>query len=146
MHDGHDNVEEESRSNKHSAVCTNDNCEPSEMIDKVLLYHGDNDVSNALREITISSEKLEAKGSGKTTRSKKQSNKREVVDLGTLLNQCARTTTSYDQRNAIELLKLIRQHSSPYGDANQRLASYFADGLEARLAGTKISMYTPPFK
>lgn len=61
MHDGHDNVEEESRSNKHSAVCTNDNCEPSEMIDKVLLYHGDNDVSNALREITISSEKLEAK-------------------------------------------------------------------------------------
>ena len=36
---------------------------------------------------------------------------------------------------ANELLKQIRQHSSPSGDALQRLAHYFANGLEARLVG-----------
>jgi len=36
---------------------------------------------------------------------------------------------------ANELLKQIRQHSSPSGDALQRLAHYFVNGLEARLVG-----------
>ncbi|KAL5055910.1 hypothetical protein RYX36_036592 [Vicia faba] len=40
-----------------------------------------------------------------------------------------------DNRNANELLKHIKQHSSPFGDASQRVAHYFANGLEARLVG-----------
>ncbi|GFP91535.1 scarecrow-like protein 9 [Phtheirospermum japonicum] len=49
---------------------------------------------------------------------------------------CAQSITANDRGSANELLRKIRQHSSPFGDGNQRLAHYFADGLEARLAGT----------
>ncbi|KAE8671636.1 Scarecrow-like protein 11 [Hibiscus syriacus] len=42
---------------------------------------------------------------------------------------------------ANELLKQIRQHSSPFGDGNQRLAHYLADAVEARLAGTGSQIY-----
>ncbi|KAL0344531.1 UNVERIFIED_CONTAM: Scarecrow-like protein 9 [Sesamum radiatum] len=45
-----------------------------------------------------------------------------------------------DRRNANELLKQIKEHSSPFGDGSQRLAHYFAHGLEARLAGTGSQM------
>ncbi|PWA75251.1 GRAS family transcription factor [Artemisia annua] len=41
-----------------------------------------------------------------------------------------------DRRKANELLNEIRQHASPFGDGTQRLAHCFANGLEARLAGT----------
>jgi len=40
-----------------------------------------------------------------------------------------------DFRTARELLKQIRQDTSPSGDGSQRLAHYFANGLEAHLAG-----------
>ncbi|KAK4345570.1 hypothetical protein RND71_035746 [Anisodus tanguticus] len=46
-----------------------------------------------------------------------------------------------DCRSATELLKQIRLHSSPFGDGNQRLTHCFADGLEARLAGTSSQIY-----
>ncbi|KAI9072789.1 hypothetical protein K1719_045281, partial [Acacia pycnantha] len=44
---------------------------------------------------------------------------------------------NFDQRNANELLKQIRQHSSPFGDGIERLSHYFANGLEMRLAAGK---------
>ena len=74
-------------------------------------------------------------------RRKKHSGKKEVVDLRTLLISCAQAIAADDHRNASELLKKIRQHASPFGDGNQRLASCFADGLEARLAGTGSQIY-----
>ncbi|KAK6795793.1 hypothetical protein RDI58_009248 [Solanum bulbocastanum] len=40
--------------------------------------------------------------------------------------------------SATELLNQIRLHSSLFGDGNQILAHCFADGLEARLAGTGV--------
>ncbi|PHT46745.1 Scarecrow-like protein 11 [Capsicum baccatum] len=40
-----------------------------------------------------------------------------------------------------EKLKLIRLHRLPYGEATERMAHYFADALEARLAGTGIELY-----
>jgi len=46
-----------------------------------------------------------------------------------------------DRRSAAELLWKIKQHSSPRGDATQRLAHYFAEGLEARLAGSGSKLY-----
>lgn len=57
-----------------------------------------------------------------------------AVDLRTLLTSCAQAVASGDQESASEKLKQIRQESSPTGDKYQRLASVFADGLEARLS------------
>ncbi|KAJ0798009.1 putative transcription factor GRAS family [Helianthus annuus] len=84
-----------------------------------------------------SSNKGKGKGKGKSkARGKKQNRKKEVIDLRTLLITCAQSVAADDRRKANELLKQIRQHSSPFGDGTQRLAHCFADGLEARLAGT----------
>ncbi|WMV51967.1 hypothetical protein MTR67_045352 [Solanum verrucosum] len=83
---------------------------------------------------------------GRGGRGKKQSSKKEVIDLRSLLINCAQAVAADDCRSATELLKQVRLHSSPFGDGNQRLAHCFADGLEARLAGTgsqiKMSGFT----
>lgn len=73
---------------------------------------------------------------------RKQSYKNEVVELGTLLIQCAQAVSSDNRGSAKELLKEIRQHSLPFGSGSQRLAHCFANALEARLAGTGSRIYT----
>ncbi|KAK7402197.1 hypothetical protein VNO78_14259 [Psophocarpus tetragonolobus] len=73
------------------------------------------------------------RSNGKATK-KASTNKGTAVDLWTLLTQCAQAVASFDQRNANDLLSQIRQHSSAFGDGLQRLAHYFAIGLEIRLA------------
>ena len=140
---------EEGRSNKQSVNYAGDS-ESLEMYDEVLLCPGVNHDSKscALHDSSGNgaSKKLQQNGNsggsnGKTTRSKKQGSKGgDVVDFWSLLTQCAQAVSSSDQRTANELLKQIRQHSSQFGDGNQRLAHYFADALEARLAGTRVSM------
>ncbi|KAE8705668.1 Scarecrow-like protein 34 [Hibiscus syriacus] len=80
--------------------------------------------------------------SGSKTRGKKNDKKKEVVDLRTLLILCAQAISSNDNEAAKELIKQIRQHSSRAGDGSQRLAQYFVDALEARLAGTGTQIYT----
>ncbi|KAM4083324.1 hypothetical protein ACB094_08G047500 [Castanea mollissima] len=80
---------------------------------------------------------------GKTTLSKNEGKKGVIVDFWGLLTRCAQYVASSDKKTANELLKQIRLHSSPLGDRNQRLAHYFANALEARLAGTRIPVYTP---
>lgn len=125
----------------------------SNEIDLILLCSmGQGDVAlrslrNTLRTET-SKDKLkdhEPKGSsrskGKGGRGRKPKNKKEVIDLRTLLVTCAQAVAVDDRRNASELLKQIRQHASPFGDGNQRLAHCFANGLEARLAGTGSQIY-----
>ncbi|XP_039156106.1 scarecrow-like protein 9 [Eucalyptus grandis] len=72
---------------------------------------------------------------------KKKRGKVEVVDVRTLLIQCAQAVASNDHRSANALLNEIRKHASPFGDGTQRLAHYFANGLEARLAGTGSQIY-----
>lgn len=139
-----DNDEEELRSNKLSAAYTDDS-ELSDMFDEVLLC-GEGKSPPIFCANSKSSQISNSVGSnGKTSRSKKGSNKSTnlsaSVDLWTLLTQCAQAVGSYDQRNANEILKQIRQHSSPFGDGLQRLAHYFADGLESRLAAG-----TPKYK
>ncbi|XP_045826615.1 scarecrow-like protein 30 [Trifolium pratense] len=137
--------EEDLRSSKVSAVYSDDS-ELSEMFDEVLLckdgkspsIFGANSEPSSLSHVSSS-----LGSNGKTSRSKKGSNKvkklSSTVDLWTLLTQCAQAVGSYDQRNANDILKQIRQHSSAHGDGLQRLAHYFADGLEARLsAGTPM--------
>ncbi|XP_044982985.1 scarecrow-like protein 9 [Hordeum vulgare subsp. vulgare] len=71
---------------------------------------------------------------------KGRKSKARVIDLHTLLIHCARATTD-DRRRAGELLMEIQLHASPAGDGTQRLAYWFAEGLEARLAGTGSQVY-----
>ncbi|KAM4083313.1 hypothetical protein ACB094_08G046600 [Castanea mollissima] len=133
---------EEGRSNKQTAVYVEET-ELSEMFDKVLLcteapaaMYGDNcehlqnDVSKAFLE-------TQGGNGGKGSRNKKQV-KKETVDLRNLLILCAQAVSAGDVRTANELLKQVRDHSTPFGDGSQRLAHFFANGLEARLAGTKV--------
>ncbi|KAK6146912.1 hypothetical protein DH2020_017824 [Rehmannia glutinosa] len=82
--------------------------------------------------------------SGKKGCNKKQNRKKEVIDLRTLLINCAQAVAADDCRNANVLIKQIRKHSSPCGDGNQRLAHYFADALEARSAGRGSQIYKSP--
>lgn len=137
---------EDGRSNKHSAVYSESTVR-SEMFDMVLLCSGGKNDS-ALRESLQNGstkgmqQNSHSKGShsGKA-RGKKQGGKKDVVDLRTLLTLCAQAVAVNDQRNANELLKQIRQHSSQAGDGMQRLAHYFACGLEARMAGSETQIY-----
>ncbi|KAL6646419.1 hypothetical protein ACP70R_018027 [Stipagrostis hirtigluma subsp. patula] len=64
-----------------------------------------------------------------------------AVDLHTMLIHCAKAISADDRHRATDLLKQIRQHSSVTGDGTQRMAHYFAEGLEARLAGTGNRLY-----
>ncbi|OEL20705.1 Scarecrow-like protein 9, partial [Dichanthelium oligosanthes] len=77
-----------------------------------------------------------AGGNGKSKAKGSRRGGREVVDLRTLLIHCAQAVASDDRRSATEMLKQIKQHASPQGDAMQRLAHCFAEGLQARVAGT----------
>uniref|UniRef100_J3NAH4 Uncharacterized protein n=1 Tax=Oryza brachyantha TaxID=4533 RepID=J3NAH4_ORYBR len=80
-------------------------------------------------------------GGEKRPRGRRSTIHTETVDLHNLLLQCAQAVTTDDRRSAHELLRQIKQHSSPWGDAAQRLAHCFAQGLEARLAGTGSQVY-----
>lgn len=137
---------EEGRGNKQSAVST-ESVVRSEMFDKVLLCSkGQNEA--ALRaswktSMKNSSEDDQSRTSnGGKGRGKRRGRKKDVVDLRSLLSLCAQAVGSNDHRSANDLLRQIRQHSSPSGDGNQRMAHYFADGLEARLAGVGTKTYS----
>uniref|UniRef100_A0ACD6AM32 Uncharacterized protein n=1 Tax=Avena sativa TaxID=4498 RepID=A0ACD6AM32_AVESA len=81
------------------------------------------------------------KGSGKSRRPRKGQVDSEMVDLHTLLLHCGEALSTDNRQGASDLLKRIKQNSSPLGDAAQRLAHYFAEGLEARLAGRGSELY-----
>nr|GMC59264.1 scarecrow-like protein 14 [Ipomoea batatas] len=137
---------DEGRSHKQSAV-SSESTVKLEMFDKVLLCSGGKNES-ALRQSwqNVSSKNamdndLPKGSNGKKSRGKKQGGKSEVVDLRTLLTLCAQAVAADDRRTAHEFLKQIRQHSSQTGDGMQRVAHYFADGLEARMAGSGTQIY-----
>ncbi|XWS59824.1 hypothetical protein CRYUN_Cryun08bG0155200 [Craigia yunnanensis] len=137
-----DDVEtEEERSSKQAAVYSESTVR-SEMFDMVLLCSSGKAPTQftALRESLRNGTGKKVQQNGKSKgpnggkgRGKKQNGKKEVVDLRTLLIHCAQAVAADNGRSgsANELLKQIRQHSSPFGDGNQRLAHCFADGLEA---------------
>ncbi|KAI4383859.1 hypothetical protein MLD38_009654 [Melastoma candidum] len=141
-----DDVLQGERSSKQSAVFIRDESEPSELFDEVLLCPGEPfcslDNPGAASRFQQSGHSKRS-SNGKTTRKKKRDGKGDMVDLWTLLTQCAQSVASNDHRSSNELLKQIRQHSSSYGDGTQRLAHYFANGLEARLARTETPSYSP---
>ncbi|KAL3581561.1 hypothetical protein D5086_015893 [Populus alba] len=133
------------RSNKQCAVYSESTASSADF-DMVLLNCGKDD--SALRAALHNGESKsvqqngQAKGSnGGKARGKRQGGKRDVVDLRTLLTLCAQAVAADDRRSANDLLKQIRQNAPSTGDAMQRLANIFADGLEARLAGSGTQIY-----
>lgn len=148
--DNEDNVEIE-RNSKQAAVFSESPLR-SDVFDILLLHsEGDgkkhlslyrqtfrNNTSNSIIQNGQTPKGLKKRGKG---RGRKQSVKKDVVDLRTLLINCAQAVAADDHKSALELLKLVRQHCSPFGDGNQRLAHCFANGLEARLAGTGSQIY-----
>ncbi|KAI3667068.1 hypothetical protein L6452_42111 [Arctium lappa] len=150
---GEDDIGKEERSIKQAAIYQ-DSTLRSKEIDLILLCsQGQGDVALRSLRYTLrketSKDRLKdmepkglSKGKGKGKgRSRKQKNTKEVIDLRTLLITCAQAIAADDRRNANELLRQIRQHASPFGDGSQRLAHCFANGLEARLAGTGSQIY-----
>ncbi|KAL6654483.1 hypothetical protein ACP70R_007948 [Stipagrostis hirtigluma subsp. patula] len=116
--------------------------ENGELVDKIVI----NGYELCLKEMQglriamdSETEKNNRKGDRKSGKGRQSTN--QVVDFHTLLIHCAQAVATGDSRSAIELLRQIKQHSSPSGDATQRLAHCFAEGLEARLAGTGSQVY-----
>ncbi|KAK8514807.1 hypothetical protein V6N12_057703 [Hibiscus sabdariffa] len=135
---------EEERGSKQAAV-SEETTVRSEILDMVLLCSSIRPPSpyTDLRESLRNGTGKKDKQNGGKGRGKKHKEKKEVVDLRTMLIHCAQAVAA-DERScgaANELLKQIRKHSSPFGDGNQRLAHYLADALEARLAGTGSQIY-----
>lgn len=140
---------DEERNSKQAAIFP-ESILRSDLFDKVLLRTPGNglDEFNALRDTLRdgAAKKVpqngQSKGSNVTKgRGKRKGGKKEVVDLRNLLIQCAQDVAADDRRSANELLKQIRQHSSPFGDGSQRLSHCFANAFEARLAGTGSQIY-----
>lgn len=141
---------EENRSSKQAAVSTEFTLR-SEMIDKILLCslgegreHLESkreELQNGMSKSVPQNEKSKGSNGGKGRGKKQSGNKKDVVDLRSLLISVAQAVAADDHRTANELLKKVRLHSSPFGDGTQRLAHCFADGLEARLAGTGSQIY-----
>ncbi|KAK2996055.1 hypothetical protein RJ640_022172 [Escallonia rubra] len=142
---------QEGRSNKQLASSFEEP-EQSELFDKVLLSPRFNpgifDVSEPYpaEEGLKTKNKLLQHGQSKKSkagrpRGKKQGKIKEVVDLRNLLTQCAQAVASSNIETAGEIIKQIRQHSSPYGDGMERLAHYFVNAIESRLAGNGTNLY-----
>ncbi|KAJ4779281.1 GRAS transcription factor [Rhynchospora pubera] len=119
----------------------------NEVFDAFLLLFGPKSTEEVttIREILqkeIRYEQSEAKASKKKSIKidKNQIGKGSVI-LCSLLVSCSETVFTNNWLAAIELMKEIREWSSPTGDSIQRLAYYFIDGLEARLAGTGSEIY-----
>ncbi|XP_068339129.1 uncharacterized protein [Pyrus communis] len=150
-HEREDADLEVGRSTKQSAVYEDTEADLSEIFDKVLVCGGGKSkpIVSEGEEVCLDEANKALQQNGQSvgtsngkTRAKKKGDKKEVIDLRTLLISCAQAVSSDDRRTANELLKQIRQHSSAFGDSSQRLAHCFANGLEARLAGTGTQIYT----
>ncbi|CAN6373799.1 unnamed protein product [Urochloa humidicola] len=123
--------DEVSRASKAVKMMAQEEIGAPEMFNE-MMFHGYEICISGMENLHISmateSEKNNRKSISKKTR--------DVVDLRTLLILCAQAVAANNHMSARELLKQIKKHASASGDATQRLAQYFAKGLEARLVGT----------
>uniref|UniRef100_A0A1J3K2X3 Scarecrow-like protein 33 n=1 Tax=Noccaea caerulescens TaxID=107243 RepID=A0A1J3K2X3_NOCCA len=137
----------EERSKKQPAVDV-DEAELSDMFDKILLFGQPKEKPVCILHKSFSKEPASSfskthKGEKKPAASNgNDSMKETTADLRKLLVSCAQAVSVNDRRTADELLRKVRQHSSSFGDGTERLAHYFANSLEARLAGTGTQVYT----
>ncbi|XAR58975.1 hypothetical protein NMG60_11014575 [Bertholletia excelsa] len=135
LHHGENDLDD-GRSNKQLAISADDSV-IHEMFDKVLSLCSKNGSDALPTEQKDESQQNELVSGSicEIALSKKGVKKRQAVDMRTLLLRCMQSVADSDHQNANKLLKQIRLRSSPLGDGTQRLAHYFANGLEARLLG-----------
>ncbi|XP_074267983.1 scarecrow-like protein 30 [Silene latifolia] len=133
----------EERNSKQIAASNEEYVEMKNFDDILICEEGKDDISPFTRKnaVTEVEKSLKPKDRRRKSGRGKRKPKEEVVDLRNLLIECAQAVTSADLVTANELLKQIRQHASAYGDSAQRVAYYFANGLEARMAGTGSDLY-----
>ncbi|KAJ0718795.1 putative transcription factor GRAS family [Helianthus annuus] len=138
-----DLVEAERNSKQRAVYSEPDVSVRSKMFDDVLLCDGPKthpfQCDFVCKEIGNKGQPDKPKGSNVVKACEKK--QKEVADLRTLLSLCAQSVSINDQRGVTDLLKRIREHASPTGDAMQRLAHYFSAGLEARMAGSGTGIY-----
>ncbi|KAG7572935.1 Transcription factor GRAS [Arabidopsis suecica] len=137
----------EERSRKQSAVYVDETDELTEMFDKILIFGEAKEQPVCILNENFPKEPTKASSFGKSPKGEKpdasgNSYTKETPDLRTMLVSCAQAVSINDRRTADDLLSRIRQHSSSYGDGTERLAHYFANSLEARLAGIGTQVYT----
>ncbi|KAL6653854.1 hypothetical protein ACP70R_008778 [Stipagrostis hirtigluma subsp. patula] len=134
---GDDDLEAEAGRTTKVAAVEPDEAGAREMFDEMML-RGYDACSEEMEGLSIATDKGEAADGSKRARKKNRARgKRHVpkaIDLHALLTCCANALND-DRRSAEELLKQIKQHTSPTAGATQRLAHCFVQGLEARLAG-----------
>ncbi|KAJ3688207.1 hypothetical protein LUZ61_017371 [Rhynchospora tenuis] len=95
------------------------------MFDEVLLNHDNyTEVTNIWKNIQSKANICSEKDQG------------EIAEIETLLIKCSLAVSANDCHLAECLINQIRELSSLDGNATQRMASFFADALEARLNGT----------
>ncbi|XP_047047256.1 scarecrow-like protein 34 [Lolium rigidum] len=130
-----DELEQEGgRSSKQSAV-QGDDVTAREMFDRMLMPSEEMCVEQ-MQNLRIAMQEAVAKNDAGDGKARGRRGASDVVDLRTLLIHCAQAVATDDRRSATELLKQITLHARPDGDGTQRLAHCFAEGLQARLAGT----------
>nr|AAO59980.1 hypothetical protein [Oryza sativa Japonica Group] len=137
----------EGRSNKQYAIYYDEPIR-DEMFDNVLLCSDHKPLDEGVslsRAMTNNSSKSSQIGQGKTSARRKTTGKRiqkrDVVDLRTLLINCAQAVSVSNHSLASDILKIIRHHASPTGDDSQRLALCLAYCLDVRLTGTGSQIY-----
>ncbi|XP_010686165.2 scarecrow-like protein 30 [Beta vulgaris subsp. vulgaris] len=135
--EGENNQDTNGRNNKNLAPSNDDVKEQIEQYGDVILCPEGRSKPGALCNNRC---KPQNSGDDSSKVSKKRGNKVQVVDLRGLLTRCAQCVAQVDLISAYEMLKQIRQHSSPHGDFLQRVAHYLANGLEARLEGNGLEL------
>ncbi|KAL6654489.1 hypothetical protein ACP70R_007954 [Stipagrostis hirtigluma subsp. patula] len=141
--DGDDDAAEGRSSKQMAAPLLPDSEEEAaarEMLDKLMLSGYDACAGADMQQELLIAAEME-KPPPPRGRRRRGTGARNMVDLPTLLIRCAEAVAVNDQRGAANLLEQIRRYSSPMGDGTQRLAHYFAEGLEARLAGKGSQLY-----
>nr|CAB3492308.1 unnamed protein product [Digitaria exilis]CAB3492335.1 unnamed protein product [Digitaria exilis] len=126
----------EAETGRNSKLMVPDIEEASEMVDE-FIQNGYQSLLDRMMDMNISMDRE----TEKNARKKEKGSANEVVDLRTLLIHCAQAMATGKRHAATELIREMKQRSSPRGDATQRLAHCFTQGLEARLAGTGSQVY-----
>ncbi|KAL8152774.1 hypothetical protein V2J09_010534 [Rumex salicifolius] len=134
--DGDDEDERRSKQNPIAAPETYDQI--SEYEENIFCPEGKYDQQNPNNQQIQSKNKKKSK-SKKNQGGGGRRSKPEVVDLMSLLINCAESVSRMDIGTAREQLNLIRKHSSPHGDNLQRVSHYLVNALEQRLTSSSWS-------
>jgi len=134
-----DDEQVEGRSSKQMAADGEDSEEAAarEMLDKLMLNGDDEPIlADDMQELRAAMDMAKTPPGRPADTREDPDQQQQAVDLHSMLIRCADAVADNDRRRAADLLQRIRHHSSPSGNATQRLAHCFAEGLQVRLNGT----------